>query len=604
MQANEEKLLKILNEKSDDGTDWDCVQKLWKQGQDEAKLNSSQFSMVLNEEFEAINNISSLNDLVDIILKFAACEIGVPLKFYSDPDQKDSDFMWLSVDRNNSGIGLQERDIYFDNNMDVKREAYKKYLVTITNHLKEQVKAQYLEGDTSEVYKLEETLAHSFMKLNDRREPYNIYNPHTLAQLESLCPNIEWKTVIKDLGIELKQDQFVCVTEVAFLKELNSCLSEVSLNTWKHYLSIRLLTSLGNHLDDTTAQIVFDFYGKIMSGQLEQKPRWKRVYYKINSLIGEVVGKRYVEEHFPSESKAQVLDMVNRMKVVLGKRIKSLNWMGEETKLKALEKLETFSVKIGYPQKWIDHSSLTLSKEHYCKNVYTCSKWVYKEDLAKCYKPVDKALWPLTPQTVNACYDPTRNEITFPAGIIQPPMYDKSASLAYNFGGIGAVICHEITHGFDDQGAKYDHLGNLKNWWTDDDKKRFDECSEKLKVQFCDYVVHGMNVKGDNCLGENIADLGGVSISLEALSNLMDEKNCKPEEKHEEMKKLFHAWAVIWRNNITEEEAKRRIILDPHSPGHLRVNGILKNVDAFYDLFEVKCGDAMFLEVEKRSKIW
>ena len=601
MQLNENQLKQILEEKSASSQEWDCVQKLWTQGQDETHLNATQFSHVLGSQFAAIDAVSSVPELVNLILEFCNCGINVPLDFSPTPDLKDSENMILEVDRH--GLGLQDRDVYFDEKMEDKREAYKKYLTTLTEHIKTEVSAEYL-GDTGEVYQLEETLAQSCMQKVDRREPYKIYNPHTLNQLTELCPNVNWKKCLDGLGLELTSEQFVCVLEVEFMKKLNSCLSDVSLRTWKHYLAIRLMSSMAKYIDDVSAQIRFDFYGKIMMGQQEQKPRWKRVYYTINSLIGQIVGKRYVERHFPAESKAQVMDMIQRMMRVLENRIKNLPWMENETKEKALKKLGTFKVKIGFPDKWEDHSALSLEADHFCKNIVLCQKWHTIKEMAKCYKPVDKTEWHMTPQTVNAYYNPTQNEIVFPAGIIQPPMYNKDASVASNFGGIGAVICHEITHGFDDKGAKFDHMGNLANWWTEQDEKRFNECSEKLKVHFDGYTVYDMNVKGDLCLGENIADLGGLSISLEALASMMAEENLSEEEKREEMKKVFYNWAVIWRNNMKEAEAKRRIIMDPHSPGHLRVNGIVKNVAEFYDLFEVNREDPMFLDEDQRSKIW
>jgi len=600
-KANENQLRQILEDKCDDSQEWDCVQKLWLQGQDENHLNATQFSNVLGSQFAAIDSVSSVEELVDLILELCKCGINVPLDFSPSPDLKDSDNMILEVDRH--GLGLQDRDVYFDENMADKREAYKNYLTALTAHIRSEVPAEYL-GDTSEVYKLEESLAESCMKKVDRREPYKVYNPHTLDQLAELCPNVNWGKSLEGLGLNLAPEQFVSVVEVEFMKKFNNCLSAVSLNTWKHYLAVRLMSSLAKYLDDISAQIRFDFYGKVMMGQQEQKPRWKRVYYTINMLIGQIVGKRYVEKHFPGESKTQVLDMIQRMMGVLETRIKNLPWMEGETKEKALKKLGTFVVKIGYPDKWDDHSALSLEADHFCKNIAACQEWHTVKEMAKCYKPVDKTEWHMTPQTVNAYYNPTQNEIVFPAGIIQPPMYNKEAAVASNFGGIGAVICHEITHGFDDKGAKFDHTGNLAQWWTEEDEKRFNECSEKLKVHFDGYSVFDMNVKGDLCLGENIADLGGLSISLEALSSMMEEENRSEEEKREEMKKVFYAWAVIWRNNIKEEEAKRRIIMDPHSPGHLRVNGIVKNVAEFYDLFEVNSGDPMFLEDDKRSKIW
>lgn len=591
----------ILDDSSYTSPDWACVQTLWRQGQDEVVLNSRQFSEVLSSEIAAISNCTTSDDLVDLIISLGVSGVNVPIVFSPTPDLKDSDNMILEVDRH--GLGLQDRDVYFDEAMKDKRDKYREYLVTLTNHVKSQVAAGFL-GNVEEVYRLEEQLAESCMKKVDRREPYNIYNPYKLDKLPELCPAVNWKKTVDTLGVSLTPDQYICVVEVEFLKKLNVCLTEVALDTWKHYLMIRLFSSKGKYLDDVTDKIRFDFYGKVMSGQQEQKPRWKRVYNTVDGLIGQIVGKRFTDLHFPAESKEQVMSMITRMMGVLEERINNLPWMENETKQKALQKLATFVVKIGYPDKWENYSSLSLPGDHYCRNLTLCQQWDTARDMAKCYKPVDKTEWHMTPQTVNAYYNPTQNEIVFPAGIIQPPMYDKTAAIASNFGGIGAVICHEITHGFDDQGAKFDHVGNLVNWWTDEDKKRFVECSEKLKVHFSEYQVYGMKVKGDLCLGENIADLGGLSISLEALSKMMDEQGSSEEEKREEMKKVFYSWAIIWRNNIKEEEAKRRIIMDPHSPGHLRVNGIVKNVNAFYDLFSVEDSDGMFLEEGKRSKIW
>ena len=601
---NEEQLRKILNDTTGTTGDWACVQTLWSQGQDESALNSSSVADLLKREFAAIQGVQSAEQLVDVFQSFINIGIPVPLEFSPMADLKNADFKILEVDRCAGGLGLGDRDMYFDEKMQEKRDAYKAYLATLTNHILALLPGTPYLGDTESVYKLEESLAEACLPKVDRREPYKIYNPHTIPQLTEICPTVPWLKVIKELGVTLTEEQFVCVTEVEFLKRLNNCISDVSLDTWKHYLVIRLVSSLGKYLDDITAQIRFDFYGKVMSGQQEQKPRWKRVYYKVNALVGEIVGKRYVEQHFKKESKDQVLDMIQRMMRVLEVRIRGLSWMGEETKEKALKKLGTFTVKIGYPDKWIDHSTLSLDADNYCQNILQCEAWCLRKEMAKCYKPVDKSEWHMTPQTVNAYYNPTQNEIVFPAAILQPPMFDAKAAVAFNFGGIGAVICHEITHGFDDKGAKFDHSGNLENWWTEEDEKRFKCCSQKLETHFSEYTVCGMNVKGDLCLGENIADLGGLSISLEALSLKMDEEGASEEAKRGELKNVFRAWAIIWRNNIKEEEAKKRIIMDPHSPGHLRVNGIVKNVDQFYNLFDVSSGDAMFLDDDKRSKIW
>eukprot|EP00116_Pleurobrachia_bachei_P002672 sb/3462934/ len=602
-KVNEERIRTMLDSEDEPLTpEWTNVRTLWTQGQDETALNSSPFSVVLSSQLATITSITSVESLVEVIMGWCPL-IATPVELFPYPDLKNSDTMVMAVDRNSAGLGLQDRDMYFDEKVKEKKEAYLKYLETMSAHIASQCEG--LVGDTSEVFKLEERLAESCMTKVDRRDPYKLYNPHTVEQLSELCPVFPWAEFFSRYGVSLTTEQYVVVTETAFMKKLDECIRDVPLATWRHYLAIRLLSSLGRFLDKETDEIRFDFYGKIMTGQQEQKPRWKRVNRMIDSLIGEEVGKKFVEKYFPQESKDQVLAMIERMKTVLAKRIQNLPWMEDETKEKALQKLGTFTVKIGFPDKWVDYSTLKLDPAStYCGNILIAREWDFRKDLAKCYKPVDKSEWHMTPQTVNAYYNPTQNEIVFPAGIIQAPMFDKDADIATNFGGIGAVICHEITHGFDDKGALFDHLGNLANWWTDSDKAKFTECSKKLEHHFNEYVVCGMNVKGDLCLGENIADLGGLSISLEALASMLRDEGVEEEEVREKMKMVFYSFAVVFRNNIKDEESKRRIIMDPHSPGKLRVNGIVRQIPQFYDLFEVNESDQMYLDLEKRAEIW
>lgn len=594
-KVNEEQLRGILGESGDD-KEWGCVQTLWRQGQDEARLNNEKFSEVLSDFIEKISCIETTADLTDVLMYWFYHGITCPVSMGAHPDLKNSDLMILAIDR--SGLGLPDRDMYFLESMAEKRAAYKDYLKSLSAYASSEVTADYI-GDTDLIYQLEETLAEACLTKVERRDPNVMYNPHNLEQLVAVCPAIDWAEYLSDVNIDLK-GTFCVVKEIEFMKRLDKCIKETPLAIWQHYLLLRLVSCTAPHLNDKGSLMRHGFYGKVMSGQTDQKPRWKRVYHAINSSIGQIVGKRYVARHFPAESKAQVLDMIQRMMGVLKSRIKSASWMQEDTKAAAIKKLGTIVVKIGYPDKWEDYSELSLSSESYCLNMIECDRWDTVKDLRKCYKPVDKTEWHMTPQTVNAYYNPCQNEIVFPAGIIQPPMY--GGDLAANFGGIGAVICHEITHGFDDKGALFDHNGNLENWWTDEDKANFELAAEKVKLHFSEYVVEGMNVNGELCLGENIADLGGLGISLEALRLYLEETDHPDSDG--ELKKVFYNWATIWRNNIKPDEAKKRIVTDPHSPGHVRVNGIVKNIPAFYQLFNVSEGDEMFLAPDKRGKIW
>ncbi len=600
-----EKLRDILEntDKNDDAKldDWSKVKLLWDLGNDEKTLNEQNIRDVLGKYVNEILAIKSTNELVNYMFDTNVCSCPFNLEVSSDMENSNNNVIYLDC----SGLGLPDKDMYLIESMESKRTEYKKYLNNVAKYIGKYFETESLESiDTDSIYDLEYILASHRLSRTERREPTNIYHQYTMEQLSELIKTFDIHNQFKKLNLDVDKIKYVIVTEPKYFEKLNELLiTNTNINVWKEYLLVKLFKLAGSYTNDELNQINFDFYGKALSGQQEQKPRWKRVLGTVDSYVGEILGKKYIGKYFSEDSKQLVLDMINQMKTKLANRINSLDWMSGETKVKALEKLNKINSKIGYPDQWKNFDNLVFDNElKYFDCVVECNKWATNKNLQKYDKPVDKTEWHMTPHTINAYYDPGVNEIVFPAGILQEPFFNPTNSLASNFGGIGAVICHEITHGFDDQGCQFDSDGNLNNWWTEQDKKLFNEVSKKLEEQFNSYVVEGMNVNGKLTLGENIADLGGVSITLDCLNDYL---TTHPElDYQQELKNFFTQWAVIWRTNIRPDEAKQRVVTDPHSPGSLRVNGILKNIPEFYQLYNITSSDKMYLEPEKRCGIW
>ena len=593
----------ILDNDNQENQDWHQVKTLWKLGNQETLLNSQNIQDILGPYVKQINDISTPSQLVNFMFDNCLCDI--PFEFEVSADFEKSDVNVLYVDC--SGLGLPDIDMYLIPEMNEKTLAYRKYLSNLKDYM--QVNFDSISAlDINGVYNLEKTLAQARMSRTDRRELKRLYNPHTLVQLKDLCGIIDWEVQFAKLNLDVNKINYVVVTEPKYFSLLDNLLNQ-HLNTWKDYLLLKLFKMAGTYTNDSLNKINFDFYGRTLSGQQEQKPRWKRVLSVVDKYVGEILGKKYVSKYFPESSKQLVLDMINQMKDKLASRIKHLDWMGAETKSKAIAKLEKMSTKIGYPDKWDDFSTLILESDSLTNNPMTffecavkCSQWLLNKNLQTYDKPVDKTKWHMTPHTINAYYNPTVNEIVFPAAILQEPFFSPNLSLACNYGGIGAVICHEITHGFDDQGCHFDPDGNLSNWWTPEDKSKFDDASKKLEKQFDNYVVEDLKLNGKLTLGENIADLGGVTITLDCIK---DHLYAHPElDYKQELINFFTQWAIIWRVNMRPDEAKQRVLTDPHSPGKYRVNGILANIKEFYELFDIKPTDAMYLNEEMRCQIW
>ena len=442
---------------------------------------------------------------------------------------------------------------------------------------------------------------------------YFTRTPHPVEKCN--CPMCQdakdLKSVDRDYfqSLDIKVDT-VIVTEPAFLQEYHKIASDPNLQDVKTYLRAGLLRSAAPFMNHAFVQESFNFNSKYLTGVQQMRPRWKRVLATTNNLIGEAIGQLYVDETFPPEAKQKAQEMVENIKLAFADRIKQLDWMSDSTKEMALKKLSTFTVKIGYPEKWIDYSSLEVSKDpeeaSYFNNVVNANIFQSKRQIAKLGKPVDRAEWGMTPQTVNAYYNPLFNEIVFPAAILQPPFYDYRADEAVNYGGIGAVIGHEISHGFDDQGAKFDAEGNLKNWFTERDLSSFEERGKNLAKQFDQYEpLPGVFVQGQFTLGENIGDLGGITAAYEGLQRFYRE-NGKPGliDGFTPEQRFFISWATIWRIKYRDEALRTQVLTDPHSPGMFRANGPLTNFPPFYEAFDVKQGDKMFRPDSSRVKIW
>lgn len=566
-------------------------------GMNAEKLNKEGIEPIkpLLAKIDAISNKEQLFDFLIEIEPFLGNLLGAGV----GTDLKNS--KEYAIYLGGGELGLPERDYYLNDDEDSKdkRQKYVGYVSKMFKFLEAENTNQIAE----DILKFETQMASAQLSKEERRKPENRYNPKTIAELEKMAPAVLWKKYFK--GIGFGEPNRVIVSGVKYIGEVNQILENTSLETIKTYLKWCVLNDAASFLSDEIAQTSFDFYGKTLRDLQQQKPRNERVLQQANHRVGEALGQLYVAEYFPQEAKEQALEMVENVRKAYENRIQNLDWMSAETKEQAIKKLYGMMIKIGYPDKWKDYSKLQLTDTYYT-NVVNAKKWNYKRNLAKLGKPVDKTEWWMSPQTVNAYFNPTFNEIVFPAAILQPPFFDYKADPAVNYGGIGAVIGHEISHGFDDQGAKFDADGNLKNWWTDTDKENFEKRGKQLIAQYDAYEpLDGVNVNGEFTLGENIGDLGGVCSAYDGLKLHLD-KNGKIDEIDNltQEQRFFISWATIWRTKYRDEALKNQIKTDPHSPGMYRAVGPVENVDSFYEAFNIKEGDKMYKKPEDRIAIW
>ena len=604
-EHNNDVLKSILkNSISDDAPGNSTEQKVgdfYKSGMDTLQIGKQGMKPV-EPILSQIANIDNRVTLLNTIAELRQEGVGAMYSFHVSQDDKEATKMAAYLGQ--GGLGLPDRDYYLktDKRSEQVRKAYVKHIAKMFELMGE--KPAQSEKDAKTIMDIETNLAKHSMTRVERRDPDNVYHKMTIEQLEKITPDINWNQHFKKMGVTgLKT---VIVSQPKFMSNLNNMLKDVSIANWKVYLKWHTINSAAPFLSKKFEDEDFNFYGKVLSGRKKMEPRWKRVLRTENRAIGFALGKLYVKKAFPPEAKQKAMEMINDIKSAFRDRIQNISWMSDSTKQKALNKLQALIPKIGYPDKWRDYSSLKITDASYFTNVLNANKYAYNRMINKLGKPVDRNEWFMTPQTVNAYYSPNKNEIVFPAGILQPPFFDPKADAALNFGGMGAVIGHEMTHGFDDQGSKYDKNGNLHDWWNKQDRKNFNERAQNLVNEYSDFVVlDSLHINGKLTLGENIADNGGVSLAYAALQKYY-QKHGKPDkiQGFTPNQRFFLAWARIWEANMTPESLENRLRVDPHSPGKFRVNGVVRNMPAFYKAFNVVSRDSMYTAPARRANVW
>ncbi len=553
----------------------------------------------LADELAMIQNISDHKQLVQVFSELGKIGVSSPLGGYIYSDLKNPDVYEVYLTQ--SGISLPDRDYYLkdDENFVKGRMLYKTYIQTLANLSGIENGSQIAD----DLIALETEIASHMWTKERNRDPSQRYNLKTFAELQELAPQIDWSNFYKTAGVPIREKYIV--NQPDYFTNVAKVIVATPVETWKHYLTFKTISQYADVLGKPYYDAQFEFYSKGLSGVEEQRPLWKRAVGSTEAVMGELLGQLYVEKHFKPEAKTRMLTLVDNLKKAYAASIKELEWMSEETKVQALDKLSKFRTKIGYPDQWKDYTELEVIAGDIVGNDKRAALFEYNDIVNRLGKPVDKEEWGMTPQTVNAYYQPAWNEIVFPAAILQPPFFDLDAEDAVNYGGIGAVIGHEIGHGFDDSGRKYDGEGKLRDWWTDEDAEKFDVRKNKLAAQYDSYVaIDDLRVNGQFTSGENIGDLGGLSIAYKAYKMALGDEDGPVIDGMTADQRVFYGWGQVWRRLYRDAELKRRITTDPHSPARFRGNGAVVNINAFYDAFDVKEGDGMYLPPEDRVKIW
>ncbi len=582
------------------GTVYQKVADLYKMAMDSDRLNreGAQPMMADLAKIKAFKKKDLTSFIADQHLKIGNPFFGIGVE--TDLKNSDMNVMWLSAGTS----GLPDRDYYLNTDADSKKiqQAYRDYLVKML------MLAGYSKKEANRasktIYDIEYKFAQAKMDRAEARDYNKLYNIRTLDQLQKDYPAIDWKQYFNLMGVA--NVEWVILTEPKVMAVANDLMTKLNEQQMRDYMAGLLISGSAGYLSDEFGETSFDFYGRMLSGQKERKPRWKRALSAPNGLLGEAVGEIYVNKYFAHGSKEKMMKLINELRKSLAAHIAGLTWMSEQTKINALVKLNAFTVKIGYPDKWRDYSGLQVdpSKSLY-DNIKAASLYETRRNLDKMGKPVDKDEWGMTPQTVNAYYNPTTNEICFPAAILQPPFFDVEADDATNFGAIGVVIGHEMTHGFDDQGRMFDQYGNMTDWWTEEDSQKFQEAAEKLAAQFDQIiVVKDQHANGHLTLGENIADQGGLRIAYDAFKTTQQYREGKSIDGFTPTQRFYLSYGRIWADNMTEEAIFQQTKSDPHSIGRYRVNATLRNIDTFFDAFGIKAGDKMWLDPADRAIIW
>ena len=605
LENNQEQLRVLIEELSatphEAGSVAGKIGALYAMGLDSTKLNADGVAPI-KEELAAINALATKSDVSKMVATLHKEGMAPFFALFVDADEKNSAMNIVQLYQ--AGIGMGDRDYYLleDEGSAKMRDAYRAYinkLFTLAGSSPEQADAA-----VDAVMKIEKAIADISYGREDLRDSQKNYNKLAYEDFKQIESPLDWDVYFESMGLAgLKE---LDAKQINFYKDMNKALQNTTVDEQKYYLAFNLLSAAAPYLSDDFVDAYFEFYGKVMSGKQEQQPRWKRSLNTVNGALGEAVGEMYVEKYFPASSKEKMLTLVGNLQTALSERINGLEWMSDTTKAKAQEKLAAFTVKIGYPDKWRDYSGLEIKDDSYWANVRRSNIFDMAYQLADVDKPVDKSRWHMNPQTVNAYYNPTTNEICFPAAILQPPFFNPDADDAVNYGAIGVVIGHEMTHGFDDQGRNYDKDGNLIDWWTAEDAVRFTERADKLVDQYDQIIViDTLHANGRFTLGENIADHGGLLVAHQAyLNSLKGKETPAPIDGFTNEQRFFLGYATLWGQNIRPEEIRRRTKIDPHSLGKWRVNAALRNIAPFYAAFDIKEGDPMFMAPVDRVVIW
>ena len=605
LENNQEQLRVLIEELSatphEAGSVAGKIGALYAMGLDSTKLNADGVAPI-KEELAAINALATKSDVSKMVATLHKEGMAPFFALFVDADEKNSAMNIVQLYQ--AGIGMGDRDYYLleDEGSAKMRDAYRAYinkLFTLAGSSPEQADAA-----VDAVMKIEKAIAEISYGREDLRDSQKNYNKLAYEDFKQIESPLDWDVYFESMGLAgLKE---LDAKQINFYKDMNKALQNTTVDEQKYYLAFNLLSAAAPYLSDDFVDADFEFYGKVMSGKQEQQPRWKRSLNTVNGALGEAVGEMYVEKYFPASSMEKMLTLVGNLQTALSERINGLEWMSDTTKAKAQEKLAAFTVKIGYPDKWRDYSGLEIKDDSYWANVRRSNIFDMAYQLADVDKPVDKSRWHMNPQTVNAYYNPTTNEICFPAAILQPPFFNPDADDAVNYGAIGVVIGHEMTHGFDDQGRNYDKDGNLIDWWTAEDAVRFKERADKLVDQYDQIIViDTLHANGRFTLGENIADHGGLLVAHQAyLNSLKGKETPAPIDGFTNEQRFFLGYATLWGQNIRPEEIRRRTKIDPHSLGKWRVNAALRNIAPFYAAFDIKEGDPMFMAPADRVVIW
>ncbi len=593
---------KASNESAEKGSNKQKIGDFYASGMDTITINKQGINPLKNElaKIDAINNIPSLLNTIAYLHTIGA---SPGFGFYVGQDDKISEKYALFFSQ--GGLGMGNRDYYFNTDKETTtiRLEYIKHLEAMSKLMGSDETSSKKNAEV--IMKLETELAKNSRKLEALRDPIKNYNKMSLTEFKSVAPNIAWDKMLSTMNI--KKADTVIVGQPEFYKALDKTIKSYSINDWKTYLKWDLVNSYASYLSKDFEKQNFYFYSTVMSGVKKQKPRWKRVVEQTDGSLGELIGQVYVDEYLPNGTKEKLLEIGNNIRDVYAERIKKLDWMSSETKKKALSKLSKIVMKVGYPDKWKDMSSVSISRDAYCANVISVNKWNYNEMSNKFGKPVDRTEWGMYPQTYNAYYSPSNNEICVPAcNIIVPGFEGRMPDDAILYGIIGgSTFGHEITHGFDDQGSQYDEKGNLNNWWTAEDLKKFTAKTKAIVAQYSKYeALPGKFVNGDATQGENIADLGGVVMGYEAFKKTNQFKENQKIAGLSPNQRFFLAYAYAWMVNIKQESLAQQLMTDVHAPAKYRINGPLSNIEEFYKTFNIKEGSKMFIPVKDRIVIW